>query len=283
MSGLVAAKCPNCGANVRIDPDREYATCSYCQTSSFIKTPKRDLSEDARRRHAPVIEISASGGVATATWVAAIAVVVAIAGVGVAAFALTRPAPAAPVAPVIAGSSAPATPTEPLAGASPASGVAIASAAAAAALAVTPPPSAVLLAGDAGVKEGSSTISDALDGGADPATLAARATGPAVGGPTGTRPCTFQEGADSYNRQCVATANPDGSVSVRAKGTALNPNSGFEFTLHGGENDVWTAKGTLNAFAQCRGPFLAQAVMTVRNDVKTYELKFKKGCAIVLR
>jgi len=45
MAKLVAARCPQCGANVSLDPDREWVTCAYCQTSSFIQTPKRQPTQ----------------------------------------------------------------------------------------------------------------------------------------------------------------------------------------------------------------------------------------------
>jgi hypothetical protein len=33
----------------------------------------------------------------------------------------------------------------------------------------------------------------------------------------------------------------------------------------------------------CRGPFVARTTMSVDNGVKTYELRFKKHCMIVVR
>jgi hypothetical protein len=106
--------------------------------------------------------------------------------------------------------------------------------------------------------------------------------GPAQGGPRGRRPCEFRESVDSYRRQCVSQVNPDGSVFVVAKGTDLNPNNGFDFTLHGVEGD-WVAKGTLNAFGICAGPFVARVVSVLDHGVKTYEMRFKEHCMIVVR
>jgi hypothetical protein len=37
MARLVAAKCPNCGAALKLDPRSQWVTCSYCSTSSFIQ------------------------------------------------------------------------------------------------------------------------------------------------------------------------------------------------------------------------------------------------------
>jgi hypothetical protein len=59
MVRLVPVKCPNCGANVRIDPERELATCSYCQTSSFVQTQKRRLPEEARKDNPMVFDVEA--------------------------------------------------------------------------------------------------------------------------------------------------------------------------------------------------------------------------------
>jgi len=41
MARLVAAKCPNCGAALRLDPSAQWVTCSYCSTSSFIQLQGR--------------------------------------------------------------------------------------------------------------------------------------------------------------------------------------------------------------------------------------------------
>jgi hypothetical protein len=73
MARLVPVKCPNCGANVRIDPDRDIATCSYCKTSSFVQTPTRRLPDEARRDNPMVFDVAAyqnslRGGM-TALWV----------------------------------------------------------------------------------------------------------------------------------------------------------------------------------------------------------------------
>lgn len=113
--------------------------------------------------------------------------------------------------------------------------------------------------------------------------LVARANGPAVGGPRGARPCAFHESVDTYKRQCVAKVNPDGSILVTAKGTHLNPDNGFEFTMHGGEQNQWAAKGTLKAFAHCDGPFVGLVNMVIDNGVKTYDVRFKKHCMISIR
>ncbi len=110
-----------------------------------------------------------------------------------------------------------------------------------------------------------------------------RATGPARGGPRGTRPCAFHESVDSYQRQCVTTVNSDGSLTVRAKGTRLNPDQGFEVNLHGGEQNQWVAQGTLTAFAQCTGPFVAIVSLSVDNGVNVYEMRFKEHCKIAIR
>lgn len=112
--------------------------------------------------------------------------------------------------------------------------------------------------------------------------LSAEATGPAVGGPKNNRPCEFHESVDSYQRQCTTSRNPDGSLLVRAKGTKLNPDNGFEFTLHGGPHS-FVARGTLNAFYKCAGPFVARVATVIDRGVTTYELRFREHCKIVVR
>jgi hypothetical protein len=112
--------------------------------------------------------------------------------------------------------------------------------------------------------------------------LGAEATGPAVGGPKNNRPCEFHESVDSYQRQCTTSRNPDGSLLVSAKGTKLNPDNGFEFTLHGGPHS-FVARGTLNAFYKCAGPFVARVATVIDKGVTTYELRFREHCKIVVR
>lgn len=107
-------------------------------------------------------------------------------------------------------------------------------------------------------------------------------SGPAVGGPRATRPCVFHESVDSYDRVCTTHTNPDGSLRVEAKGSRLNPENGFEFTMHGGPHN-FSAHGTLNAFGICEGPFTAQVHTVVDKGVTTYELRFKEHCKIVVR
>lgn len=78
------------------------------------------------------------------------------------------------------------------------------------------------------------------------------------------------------------TLNADGSLQVIAKGTELNPNHGFAFSLHGEGHDL-VAKGTLDAFDLCAGPFVARAVAVVDRGTQTFELRFKQHCMIVIR
>lgn len=113
------------------------------------------------------------------------------------------------------------------------------------------------------------------------AALQAGATGPATGGPRGSRSCHFHESVDAYARRCTITTAADGSLNVVAKGTPLNPEHGFEFSLHGGPT-AFVAKGTLNAFGICKGPFLAR-VNAIRDRGRTiYELRFKEHCKITI-
>lgn len=34
---LLAAKCPNCGANIELDKNRDVLYCSYCGTKIIVK------------------------------------------------------------------------------------------------------------------------------------------------------------------------------------------------------------------------------------------------------
>lgn len=57
MAKLVAATCPKCGANVQLDPDREFVTCQFCGASSFIQTQKRPVTQQVHAMHMPVIHV----------------------------------------------------------------------------------------------------------------------------------------------------------------------------------------------------------------------------------
>jgi hypothetical protein len=107
-------------------------------------------------------------------------------------------------------------------------------------------------------------------------------SGPAIGGPRAQRPCEFHESVDAYNRVCTAHKNADGSLQIVARGTRLNPDNGFEFTLHGGPHNFF-AHGNLNAFGICAGPFTAYVNTVIDKGVTTYELRFKEHCKIVVR
>lgn len=60
MARLIAAKCPNCGAGVRIDLERDLATCDFCGTSSFVQTATRRATEAIRLQHPMVIDTDAA-------------------------------------------------------------------------------------------------------------------------------------------------------------------------------------------------------------------------------
>jgi hypothetical protein len=113
--------------------------------------------------------------------------------------------------------------------------------------------------------------------------LEAKAVGAAENGiRLGTHTCEFREGVDTYHRQCKVKKNPDGSLQVSAAGTELNPNNGFAFSLHGGPWE-FVAKGKLDAFDFCAGPFAARAIPILDHGVRTFELRFKTHCMIVVR
>ncbi len=57
MAKLVPATCPKCGANVQLDPDREFVTCQFCGASSFVQTQKRPVTQQVHAQHIPVIHV----------------------------------------------------------------------------------------------------------------------------------------------------------------------------------------------------------------------------------
>jgi hypothetical protein len=57
MARFAAVKCPTCGANLRIDPALEFALCPFCNTSSFVQTRARPLSQQLSQRHPPIIDV----------------------------------------------------------------------------------------------------------------------------------------------------------------------------------------------------------------------------------
>jgi hypothetical protein len=61
VAKLVAALCPKCGANVQIDPLREFVSCNYCGTSSFIQTERRQPTQQISHAY-PVIHVPPPSG-----------------------------------------------------------------------------------------------------------------------------------------------------------------------------------------------------------------------------
>lgn len=125
MAKLVPATCPKCGANVKLDPDREFVTCQFCGASSFVQTQKRPVTQYVHAQAMPVIHVPHAAqvqrGCASAVAVVAglLGVGGAIAGVLVAYFASSaassvvpslKPSPVATATP---GGAAVATPDEP--------------------------------------------------------------------------------------------------------------------------------------------------------------------------
>lgn len=79
--------------------------------------------------------------------------------------------------------------------------------------------------------------------------------------------------------------NADGSLTITAPGTALNPNNGFSFRVAGGP-ERFTATGHLDAFSICRGPFGGSMVaIHDGNDPRkvSYEVRFRDHCMIVVK
>jgi hypothetical protein len=48
MAHVVFVNCPNCANRIQIDPDLEVASCSACNRSSFVQTPRRRAPADVR-------------------------------------------------------------------------------------------------------------------------------------------------------------------------------------------------------------------------------------------
>lgn len=123
MAKLVPATCPKCGANVKLDPDREFVTCEFCGASSFIQTQKRPVTQYVHAQAMPVIHVPHAAqvqrGCASAVAVVAglLGVGGAIAGVLVAYFASTAASAVVPTLKPAAVAAAPgtaaATPDEP--------------------------------------------------------------------------------------------------------------------------------------------------------------------------
>lgn len=86
MAKLVPATCPKCGANVKLDPDREFVTCQFCGASSFVQTQKRQPTAYVQAHHVPVIQVPQAAGFLSGCSGAIIAVA-ALLGVGGAALA----------------------------------------------------------------------------------------------------------------------------------------------------------------------------------------------------
>lgn len=87
---------------------------------------------------------------------------------------------------------------------------------------------------------------------------------------------------DTYLRTCVVTAESDGTLLVTAKGTTLNPENGFSFRMGGGP-ETFSAAGELQAFGICKGPFAGKVVASTGPSGKSYEVRFKDHCKIVIR
>lgn len=86
MAKLVPAVCPKCGASVQLDPAREFVTCQFCGTSSFVQTQKRAPTAYVHQHAVPVIQVQHAAGFLSGCS-GAIAVIAALVGVGGAAIA----------------------------------------------------------------------------------------------------------------------------------------------------------------------------------------------------
>jgi hypothetical protein len=108
------------------------------------------------------------------------------------------------------------------------------------------------------------------------------AIGPVQGGPRGVRPCEFRESVDTYARSCTIKPDADGSLTVTAPGTALNPKNGFSFKMGGGPS-TFVVSGELDAFNICRGPFSGKMATVQDGAARSYEVRFRDHCMIVIR
>lgn len=81
MAKLVPATCPKCGANVKLDPDREFVTCQFCGASSFVQTQKRPVTQYVHAQAMPVIHVPHAAQVQRGC-ASAVAVVAGLLGVG---------------------------------------------------------------------------------------------------------------------------------------------------------------------------------------------------------
>jgi hypothetical protein len=122
VAKLVPATCPKCGANVQLDPDREFVTCQFCGASSFVQTQKRPVTQYVHAQAMPVIHVphvqrGCAGAIAVVA--ALLGVGGAIAGVLAAYFASSAASAVAPsfqpipTATATPGGAATATPDEP--------------------------------------------------------------------------------------------------------------------------------------------------------------------------
>jgi hypothetical protein len=76
--------------------------------------------------------------------------------------------------------------------------------------------------------------------------------------------------------------DPDGALTIRAAGTALNPNHGFQFRV-GGPKNAYVVNGQLDAFGACRGAFHGRMVTVLEpSGARSYEVRFREHCMIVV-
>lgn len=108
VARLIVAKCPSCGANVKIDPHRDVASCSFCGASSFIQREGRPAPERPPNTRVIVVPRSSSAGLLFAL----IGVFFAVA-VGAGAFFATRGSTTSPSSRPVQGPSRGAPPAKP--------------------------------------------------------------------------------------------------------------------------------------------------------------------------
>ncbi len=100
--------------------------------------------------------------------------------------------------------------------------------------------------------------------------------------------CTMLDGTGSYNRVCTVSTQADGSLSVTAPGTSLNPQIGFQFTGTGGP-ESYAIQGKMTAFDACSGNFSSTAKQENLGGTPWFVAKFAPGgsgserCKIMIR
>lgn len=99
---------------------------------------------------------------------------------------------------------------------------------------------------------------------------------------TGRHRCKFAEDGAKYNRVCTVTQQPDGTMLVKAPGTKLNPDIGFDVVLTGAP-DAYDAEVTMRTFATCKGKHKGKVKIEASRDDYWYVIALPKGCGVWIK